>query len=356
MKILTILGTRPEIIRLSEVIKKIDKDYDQKIVHTGQNFDYELDRIFFKNFKLRKPDYYLNAIGTFGNQLSKISYQLEKIIFEEKPDKFLVLGDTNSSLGAIVAKRAGLKVYHMEAGNRSYNKESPEEINRKIIDHSSDILLPYTKGSALNLMKEGIAKDNIIVTGNPINEIIIKNKNKIKKSKILEKLELQKKQYFLITLHREENVDDPKKLISFVNIMNSIVRDFHTKIIWPIHPRTLFRLKKIQKKLDKNVILIKPLGFFDFTFLEKNSKCILTDSGTVQEEAAIFKIPCLVIREKTERPETIMSGSAKLVHNDYVKIKKNMKFFIKTKHVTKRIPEYDVKNVSSIILGILKKY
>lgn len=353
MKILTILGTRPEIIRLSEVIKKIDIYHKQILVHTGQNFNYELDKIFFKNFNLRSPDFYLKAKGTFGQQLSKITTQLEKIIIAEKPDKFLVLGDTNSSLGAIIAKRMGIKIYHMEAGNRSFNPRSPEEINRRIIDHSSDVLLPYTRGSALNLINEGIKKKNIIVTGNPIYEIIIKNSKKINNSNILIKLNLKKKKYFVITLHREENVDQKEKLKSFINILNLISEKFDYKIVWPIHPRTEKRLKIINIHLNKNVILVDPLGFFDFTKLEKNSKCIFTDSGTVQEEAAIFKVPCLIFREKTERPETIKSGSGKLVHNNYSKIIKALKFFLKTKHRSKLIHEYTIRNVSSKILNIL---
>jgi len=354
MKILTILGTRPEIIRLSEIIKKIDVKYKQIIVHTGQNFNYELDKIFFKNFNLRPPDFYLNATGSFGQQLSKISSKLEKIIFKEKPDKFLVLGDTNSSLGAVVARRTKMKIFHMEAGNRSYNSKSPEEVNRRIIDHSSHVLLPYTKGSALNLIKEGINKKNIIVTGNPIFEIIVKNLTKINSSKILEKFNLKKKKYFIITLHREENVDEQTKLESYVRILNLISKTYDYKIVWPIHPRTSKKLENIKLKLNKNVVLTKPLGFFDFTKLEKNAKCIFTDSGTVQEEAAIFKVPCLVFREKTERPETIKSGSAKLVHNNYSKIITALDFFLNTKHKTKIIPEYNVKNVSSKILNILK--
>ena len=354
MKILTILGTRPEIIRLSEVIKKIDINYKQILVHTGQNFNYELDKIFFKNFNLRSPDFYLNATGSFGQQLSRISSKLEKIIIKEKPDKFLVLGDTNSSLGAVVARRTKVKIYHMEAGNRSYNLKSPEEVNRKIIDHSSHVLLPYTKGSAINLIKEGINKKNIIVTGNPIFEIIVKNSKKINSSKILEKLNLKKKKYFIITLHREENVDEKTKLESYVRILNLISDRYGYKIVWPIHPRTSKKLKNVNVNLHKDIILTKPLGFFDFTKLEKNAQCIFTDSGTVQEEAAIFKIPCLVIREKTERPETIKSGSAKLVHNNYSKIIAALNFFLKKKHKTKLIPEYNVRNVSSIILNILK--
>lgn len=355
MKILTILGTRPEIIRLSETIKLIDKNYNNILVHTGQNFNYELDKIFFKNFNLRKPDYYLNAKGSFASQLSKISTQLERIIIKEKPDKFLVLGDTNSSLGAIVSRRLGLKVYHMEAGNRCYNPKSPEEVNRRIIDHVSQILLPYTRGSALNLVKEGIDKKNIIVTGNPIYEIILKNAKKINKSQILNKLKIKKKKYFILTLHREENVDDPKKLESFIDIFNNVTKNYKLPIIWPIHPRTFLKLKKLKKKLNREIKLIKPLGFFDFTFLEKNSISIFTDSGTVQEEAAIFKIPCLVVRETTERPETIESGSGIIVHNNYSKVKKALNFFLNNAHKTKAIPEYNVKNVSKKILDILKK-
>ena len=355
-KILTILGTRPEIIRLSIIINKLDKKYKNVLVHTGQNYNYELDKIFFKNFNLRKPNYYIGARGSFGNQLSLISRKLENIIKIEKPKKFLVLGDTNSSLGAIIAKRMGVKVYHMEAGNRCFSNKSPEEVNRKIIDHSSDILLPYTTGSAKNLIDEGIQKKNIIITGNPIYEVILYNKNKIDKSNILKTFNEKKNNYFVITLHREENTDDLNKLKSFIDIFNKIASNYNKKLYWPIHPRSLKNIKKIKIKINKNLKLIKPLGFFDFIKLEKNSKFVFTDSGTVQEECAIFKIPCFIIREYTERLETIKAGSGILVDNKKDKILKLLEKYKKEKTQIDNIPEYLIKNVSSKILSIFKNF
>jgi UDP-N-acetylglucosamine 2-epimerase (non-hydrolysing) len=315
LKILTVLGTRPEIIRLSEIIKVLDKFAKQKIIHTGQNYDYNLDKIFFKNLKIRKPDKYLNARGSFANQIAKIITGIEKEIISFKPDRFVVLGDTNSSLAAITAKRMGVPVYHLEAGNRSLIKNAPEEVNRKIIDHSSDILLPYSYRSAENLTKEGIPRHKIFVMGNPINEVLNVNKQYIEKSNILIKLKIIKKNYFLLTLHREENVDNLKRLKTFINILNKVAQTYKTLIIWPIHPRTKKIIYRNNYKLNSSVKVINPLGFFDFVKLEQNAKCILTDSGTVQEEASILKVPSIVLRENTERPETIESGSSVINDN-----------------------------------------
>ncbi|MDC0558646.1 UDP-N-acetylglucosamine 2-epimerase (non-hydrolyzing), partial [Candidatus Pelagibacter ubique] len=312
-KILTIIGTRPEIIRLSKIIPKLDKQFNNILVHTGQNYDYELDELFFKQLKVRKPNYYLNARGSFAKQISTIIYKLEKIIEKEKPSKFLVLGDTNSSVGSIVAKRMGIKVYHMEAGNRCYSDKSPEEVNRKIIDHSSDTLLPYTSGSHQNLILEGIKKKNIVKTGNPITEVMHANRKNISKSNILKKLNLKKNNFFVLTIHRQENVDNYDIFKKFVSTFNKAVSKFDKKIVWPIHPRSKKMLKKFNINLDDRVLLIKPLGFFDFVRLEKDCLLTLTDSGTVQEESAILKKPCLIIREYTERPETIKAGGATLV-------------------------------------------
>jgi len=315
LKILTILGTRPEIIRLSEIIKVLDKFAKQKIIHTGQNYDYNLDKIFFKNLKIRRPDKYLNARGSFANQIAKIITGIEKEIISFKPDRFVVLGDTNSSLAAITAKRMGVPVYHLEAGNRSLIKNAPEEVNRKIIDHSSDVLLPYSYRSAENLTKEGIPRHKIFVMGNPINEVLNVNKQYIEKSSILIKLRIIKKNYFLLTLHREENVDNLKRLKTFINILNKVAQTYKTLIIWPIHPRTKKIIYRNNYKLNSSVKVINPLGFFDFVKLEQNAKCILTDSGTVQEEASILKVPSIVLRENTERPETIESGSSVINDN-----------------------------------------
>lgn len=356
-KILTIIGTRPEIIRLSKVIPKLDKHYNNILVHTGQNFDYELDKIFLKELNVRKPNYYLNARGTFAKQISTIIQKLEVIIAKEKPEKFLVLGDTNSSVGAIVAARMRVKVYHMEAGNRCYSKISPEEVNRRIIDHTSDILLPYTNGSKQNLVKEGIKNKNIFITGNPINEVIISFKKKINYSKILNKLSLDKNNFFLLTLHRQENVDDIKVFKNLLNSLKKIVIKYDKKIIWPIHPRSKKMLSMINNiKLDKRIILIKPLGFFDFVKLEQNCFMTITDSGTVQEESNIFKKPCLIIREYTERPETINAGGAKLVGSNLKKIMNSIEYFSRKTIKIKKIKDYDVKDVSSKILKIMKNF
>ncbi len=354
IKVLTIIGTRPEIIRLSEIIPLVDKYFNQIIVHTGQNYDYELDKVFFKNFNLRKPNYFLNANGSFGLQLSTIFSKLEKILLKEKPASLLVLGDTNSSLSAIIAKRLNIKVYHMEAGNRCYDHMVPEEINRKLIDHSSDVLMPYTYRSCENLIKEGIDRKNIYVTGNPIYEVLLKHKLKINKSKIKNKYKLKKDNYFLITLHRQENVDDWKRLKQFLNIFDKTFDLYKKPIIWPIHPRTLKVLNKFKYKINSSkVIFIKPLDFFDFVNLEKDAKCVLTDSGTVQEECAIFKTPVITLRKTTERPETIESGSNFTIDNNIAKIERSIELACDLKNYITAPSEYLCKNVSQKIIKIL---
>ena len=310
MKIVTLLGTRPEFIRLSRIIPLLDKYSNHTIIHTGQNYDYNLNKIFFKNLNIRTPDIFLDAKGSFGEQLSIISKKLEKLLLKIKPNRFLVLGDTNSSLGAVIAKRLSIPVFHMEAGNRQYNDVVPEEINRRIIDHSSDILLPYTYRSCENLVKEGIERRRIFVTGNPIFEVINFNKKKIDNSKILKKLNLKKNNYYLLTCHRQENVDTKLKFNDLIKVINQISLLKNKRIIWPLHPRSRIRLKKYNLKLSKNIIIVDPIDFFDFSKLEKNCGCIITDSGTVQEEASILKKPNIIIRDTTERPETIESGSS----------------------------------------------
>ena len=352
-KILTLIGTRPEIIRLSRLIPKLDLKYENILVHTGQNYDYELDQIFLKQLKIRKPNFYLGARGSFAEQISTIISKLEKVIKKVRPKKFLVLGDTNSSIGSIVSKRMGIKVYHMEAGNRCFSDKSPEEVNRKIIDHSSDILLPYTSGSRKNLILEGIKPKNIIVTGNPITEVIYFYQKYIEKSEILNKLKLQEKNFFVLTMHRQENVDNLKVLKRFIFTFNKIVKKFDKAIVWPIHPRSKKMLKLVKIKLDKRILLVKPLGFFDFIKLEKNCLMTLTDSGTVQEESSILKKPCLIIRDYTERPETIKAGGAKIVGHNSKKIIKTIEFYLKNNINIKAIKDYKKKNVSSFVMKIL---
>jgi UDP-N-acetylglucosamine 2-epimerase (non-hydrolysing) len=355
MKVLTILGTRPEIIRLSRIIPKLDRYSDHIIVHTGQNYDYELDKIFFHTLKIRKPDYYLNARGTFAKQIAIIFEKLEEILIKEKPDRFLVLGDTNSSLGAVIAKRLMIPVFHMEAGNRCYDENVPEEVNRRIIDHSSSVLLPYSNRSCENLLSEGISRNRIYVTGNPIYEVIKSNLKKINLSKILNELKLKNSSYFLLTLHRQENVDNPKQLLKFINLLKIIIKKYsNKKIVWPIHPRTKNLLARLKIDLDKKIILSKPVSFFDFIKLEKNSFCILTDSGTVQEECSILKIPCIVLRNSTERQETVETASAIINYGNEFTIGKNIQIALENKKKDDSIPtEYLIKNVSDRIINIV---
>ncbi|MBA3044797.1 MAG: UDP-N-acetylglucosamine 2-epimerase (non-hydrolyzing) [Euryarchaeota archaeon] len=307
MKVLTILGTRPEIIRLSRVIAKLDECSDHVLVHTGQNYDKNLNEVFFKELKVRKPDHFLNAKGSFAEQVGIILKGAEKILNSEKPDKVLLLGDTNSALSVLVAKRLGIPVYHMEAGNRCYDDRVPEEINRRVIDHSSDILMPYTERSRMNLLREGIASERIYVTGNPIKEVLDHYGPQINASKVLQKYGLKQKKYMLATLHRAENVDIKERLDDFVEAFNKLASIHKVPIIWSIHPHTRARLQK--RKLDKRIVAVEPLGLFDFVKLEKNAMCVLTDSGTVQEECCIFKVPNVTLRDVTERPETIEVGS-----------------------------------------------
>ena len=355
MKVLTILGTRPEIIRLSKIIPKLDKYCDHIIVHTGQNYDYELDKIFFHTLKVRKPDFYLNARGTFAKQIAIIFEKLEEILIKEKPDRFLVLGDTNSSLGGVVAKRLMIPVFHMEAGNRCFDENVPEEVNRRIIDHSSSILLPYTNRSCENLLSEGISKSRIYITGNPIYEVIKSNLKKIKLSKILNELKLKNSSYFLLTLHRQENVDNPKQLLKFINLLKIIIKKYNNKkIIWPIHPRTKNLLVGLKINLDERIILTKPLNFFDFIKLEENSFCVLTDSGTVQEECSILKVPCIILRNSTERQETLESGAVLINYDNEFTIFKNIQLSVECRKTDDSIPcEYLIKNVSDRVVNII---
>lgn len=307
MKVVSIAGTRPEWVRLSLILAKLDNYCDHVIVDTGQNYDANLRDVFFKELNIRKPNYNLNATGSFGEQISKIMVPLEAILIKEKPDAFLVLGDTNSSLGAIMAKRLGIRVFHMEAGNRCYDEKVPEETNRRLVDRSSDILLPYTERSRTNLLSEGIHQKNIYVTGNPIAEVLDHFWESIGASKALDTFSVDPQRYLLVTLHRSENIDNPYRLSKFLDALNMVVEKYEMPIIWSVHPHTGKRLKG--HVIDPRIKLTEPLGLFDFVRLEKNAYCVLTDSGTVQEECCLFAVPVVTLRDTTERPETIEAGS-----------------------------------------------
>jgi UDP-N-acetylglucosamine 2-epimerase (non-hydrolysing) len=357
MKILTILGTRPEIIRLSRIIEKLDGLCDHVLLHTGQNYDRNLNEVFFEELGVRKPDHFLGARGTFGEQIGTILAQCEKVLLEEKPDKFLVLGDTNSSVAAIMAKRLGIPVYHMEAGNRCYDDRVPEEVNRRIIDHSSDVLLPYTERSRQNLLREGIAGERIYVTGNPIFEVIQHYEPSIARSKILETLGIEAKKFFLVTMHRAENVDVEERLRAFTSTFDRLQRDYAMPVVVSTHPRTRMRLEASHLAASNpGVRFLPPFGFFDFITLEKQAFCVLSDSGTVQEECAIFGVPNVTIRDVTERPETLECGSNVLSGAEPALIPSLVKLVTSSKGGWSPPPEYVKPNVSETVIRIVMGY
>jgi UDP-N-acetylglucosamine 2-epimerase (non-hydrolysing) len=306
-KILTILGTRPEIIRLARIIPKLDQVSDHRVLHTGQNYDATLNDIFFDQLGLRKPDCVLQSRGTIGQQLAATMIGVEQYIQEFCPDAVLVLGDTNSGLSAIVCERMGVPVYHMEAGNRCYDMLVPEEKNRRLIDSISTVNLPYTELSRQNLLREGAQNNRVFVTGNPIKEVLDYYHKQIDSSTILTQLKLNTGQYIIATAHRAENVDDPERLSSIFTAMETIAQEY--PIVFSCHPRTRQRLCELDIEISDRIHLTEPMGFFDFVCLEKNSFMAISDSGTVQEEMCLFHVPTITIRATTERPETVWCGS-----------------------------------------------
>ena len=355
MKILTILGTRPEIIRLSLIIPKLDRLCQHVLVHTGQNFSRELSEIFFEELGLRKPDYFWGVrTEPVGEQIGDIISKCEDVLLKEKPDRLLLLGDTNSALSAIMAKRMGIPVYHMEAGNRCYDDRVPEEVNRRIIDHSSDVLMPYTERSRANLIREGIEGERIHAIGNPIYEVIAHYETKINGSKIMSQLDLKKSEYFLITMHRQENVDDKNRLYNLVEALILLEKEYEFPVICSLHPRTKNRIADFGINVNhENIRFLAPLGFFDFVNLERNAFCVISDSGTVQEECCIFKVPNITIRDTTERPETIECGSNILSGTEPKSIVRCVRTVLEQKPNWMIPPEYIVENVSNTVIKII---
>jgi UDP-N-acetylglucosamine 2-epimerase (non-hydrolysing) len=355
MKILTILGTRPEIIRLSLIIPKLDRLCQHVLAHTGQNFSRELSEIFFEELGLRKPDYFWGVrTEPVGEQIGDIISQCEGVLLKEKPDRLLLLGDTNSALSAIMAKRMGIPVYHMEAGNRCYDDRVPEEVNRRIIDHSSDVLMPYTERSRANLIREGIEGERIHAIGNPIYEVIAHYETKINDSKIMSQLDLKKSEYFLITMHRQENVDDKNRLYNLVEALILLEKKYEFPVICSLHPRTKNRIADFGINVNhENIRFLAPLGFFDFVNLERNAFCVISDSGTVQEECCIFKVPNVTIRDTTERPETIECGSNILSGTEPKSIVRCVRTVLEQKPNWMIPPEYIVANVSNTVIKII---
>lgn len=309
LKVITIVGTRPEIIKLSRVMSRLDEVFNHKIVHTGQNYDFELNQIFFDELKIRKPDYFLGVAGVNAtNTIAKSIELVDEVLATEQPDAVLILGDTNSCLSIIAAKKRHIPIFHMEAGNRCFDSRVPEEVNRKIVDHTSDINLVYTEHARRNLLAEGLPTDQIFITGSPMNEIINYHQSGIQKSNVLKTLDLKKASYFVASFHREENVDDNIRLKQIVDSLNSIAMTFNFPVVLSTHPRTKKRLTDLGAELHPLIQEMKPFGFFDYVRLQQDSYCTISDSGTITEEAAIVGFPAVTARDTQERQEGMDSG------------------------------------------------
>jgi UDP-N-acetylglucosamine 2-epimerase (non-hydrolysing) len=361
MKVMTVIGTRPEIIRLSAVIKACDKYFEHILVHTEQNWEYTLNEIFFKDLELRKPDFYLDAVGeNLGATIGNIIAKSFKLFGEVKPDALLILGDTNSALSAIAAKRLKIPIFHMEAGNRCFDQNVPEEINRKIVDHISDINLPYTEHSRRYLLSEGIRKEYIFVTGSPMLEILNNYKDSINRSKVLRDLKLEKDKYILVSAHREENIDIEENFLNLVNSLNSVAGEFKIPIIYSTHPRSWKRIEEKKIKFNPLVKKLKPFGFIDYNKLQQNAFCVLSDSGTLSEESAILNFPAVLIRTSTERPEVLDKGSiiiGGIKSDEVVQSVYSAVEMFKTMDNTNILPvDYQDANVSMKVVKIIQSY
>ncbi len=329
-KVMTVVGTRPEIIRLSEVIKRLDATVDHVLVHTGQNYDYELNEIFFEELGLRKPDHFLNVdTSSLGRVLGEVLIKTEEVLLTEKPDAFLVLGDTNSCIAAVMAKRMRIPVYHMEAGNRCFDENVPEETNRRLIDHVADFNLVYTEHARRNLLAEGIHPRRILLTGSPMNEVLTAQRAAIEASDVLERLGLEENAYFLVSAHREENVDDPKRLSALLDCLEAVVKEYRLPVLVSTHPRTKKRLEQTARTLD-GVDFHKPLGFHDYNRLQIGARCVLSDSGTVAEEATVLGFPAITLRDAIERPEALDAGVIPMTGLDPANVNEGIRFAIST--------------------------
>lgn len=360
LKLMTIVGTRPEIIRLSAVIKACDRYFDHVLVHTGQNWDYELNQIFFDELGLRKPDHYLASVGknlgeTIGNIIAK-SYE---VILKEQPDAVLILGDTNSALSAISAKRLKVPIFHMEAGNRCFDQNVPEEINRKIVDHISDINLPYTEHSRRYLIAEGLRREHIFVTGSPMPEVLNEHRTFIKASGVLERLGLESGKYFLVSAHREENIDDPANFLSLMNAINEIAESYCFPVIYSTHPRSQKLIAQREFSFHPLIKNLPPFGFIDYNNLQENAFCVLSDSGTLSEESAILGFPGVLIRTSTERPEVLDKGTMVVAGVQGSDVKQAVALAVSMRENKEEalLPEgYKDMNVSVKVVKIIQSY
>ena len=360
LKVMTIVGTRPEIIRLSDVIKCCDKYFNHILVHTGQNWDYTLNQVFFDNLKLRAPDYYLESVGnTLGETLGNIIAKSYEVLEKEKPDALLILGDTNSALAAISAKRLKIPIFHMEAGNRCWDWNVSEMINRKIVDHISDINLPYTEHSRRYLLSEGIDGKTIFVTGSPMREVLKNHIDEINESDVLERMGLTPKKYILVSAHREENIDNEEHFMSLMTAINEIAEKYQMPVIYSTHPRSMKFIEKRQFKFHPLVQNPKPFGFFDYNKLQLNSYCVLSDSGTLSEESAMLNFPGVLIRTSTERPEVLDKGTVVIggiKGNDVAQALDLAVSMYENKEEVVMAEDYADTNVSVKVVKIIQSY
>ena len=359
LKVVTIVGTRPEIIRLSSIIKKFNDIFDHKLIHTGQNYDFELNEIFFSDLNLKKPDYFLDAASdsatkTIGNVIGLT----DDVLKNESPDAVMILGDTNSCLSVIAAKNRKIPTFHFEAGNRCFDMRVPEEINRKIVDHTADVNLTYSTIAREYLLREGLAPDLVIKIGSPMKEVIEDNFNKIKNSKILKEHNLTKNSYFVVSSHRQENIENKKNFSKILSIIEGIEDQFGLPVIISTHPRTRKKLDSSKKKFSKNINFLKPLSFSDYIKLQMESKLVLSDSGTINEEASILNFNAINIRESYERPESAEEGSTILTGLSMDRVFQAIKVFenMDTKKTRTIVKDYDTSNVSEKVANTVLSY
>ncbi|HGH4038526.1 non-hydrolyzing UDP-N-acetylglucosamine 2-epimerase [Enterococcus sp. C76] len=360
LKVMTVVGTRPEIIRLSAVINRLDQSeaIEHILVHTGQNYDYELNEVFFEDFKLKKPDYFLNAAtGTAIETVGNILIKIDPILEEVKPDAFLVLGDTNSCLCAIAAKRRHIPIFHMEAGNRCFDQRVPEETNRKIVDHTADINLTYSDIAREYLLREGLPADRVIKTGSPMFEVLNSRKKDIQHSDILNRLELKEGQYFVVSAHREENISSETNFLHLVDSLNTIAETYQLPIIISTHPRTMKMIEAKGIKFHELIQTMKPMGFNDYNKLQINAKAVLSDSGTISEESSILNFKALNIRQAHERPEAMEEASVMMVGLEKERIMQGLEVLeTQQKDTLRHVADYSMPNVSEKVLRIILSY
>lgn len=361
LKVMTVVGTRPEIIRLSRVMAKLDEFCDHVVVHTGQNYDFELNQLFFEDLGIRKPDYFLNAAGSNAAEtIGKIISEVDFVLADQRPDALLVLGDTNSCLSVIPAKRRKVPIFHMEAGNRCFDMRVPEEVNRRIVDHTSDINLTYSDIARECLLREGLPSDLIIKTGSPMAEILSHYNSDIEKSDVLSRLGLTFDEYFVVSTHREENVDSERNFLALVSLLNEIAESYQLPVIVSTHPRTQKRIDAMGVKFHSHVKLMKPLGFTDYVKLQMSAKAVLSDSGTISEESSILNFPALNLRESQERHEALEEAAVMMVGLEFDRVMQGLNILASQprgeSRLLRQVADYSMPNVSDKVIRIIHSY